>query len=126
MARCHKGVGKSDRDLAGQMIVADARMPQRLVLGSGYDPPRFMRVVNSPCNLHHGLDHLGDRRRGDTEIAMSAADGEGEQPCLRKPGKVSTRRGRRDAGGTSKLARGQCAAVHQRDQHGSARRFANE
>ncbi len=75
MAQRHERVGKPDRDLAGEMIVADPRMPQLSVLRSGDDrfAPAGGMVSGGMVDLDRvveetRLTRLADETRGRRSV----------------------------------------------------------
>lgn len=111
-ARVH-GVEHLHAEIAGKVIVADPRPPQRRILRTG----AHAHMAGACGKARKALEHAGDVVVGETVVAVPALllrldEAAGLELC-----QMRARSLRRDAGLLRKLACGERAAVHQRREH---------
>jgi len=109
-------------EIAGQMIVADPRPPQRRLFRSG----AHAGMAGALGQASKAFEHMGDVGAGETVVAVTALFLRLDQAAGFELCQMRTRGLRRDAGLVRQLARGQRAAGHQRGQHVGARGIADQ
>ncbi|MEY9273749.1 hypothetical protein ABIE90_003646 [Bradyrhizobium diazoefficiens] len=120
--RSAHGVEHLHAEIAGEMIVADARAPQRRILRSR----AHAHVAGASGEARKPFEHAGNVVVGEAVVAMPALLLRLDQPAGLELRKVRARRLRRDAGLLRELARGQRASVHQRREHVGAGGVADQ
>src|SRR4051794_11682803 len=117
-----QGVEHLHAEIAGEMIVADPRAPQRRILRPGAHAH-----MAGPCGeARKAFQHAGDVVVGEAVVAVAALLLRLDQAAGLELGKMRARGLRRDAGLLRQLARGERAAVHQCREHVGACGIADE
>src|SRR4029077_9406667 len=117
---CDQGRGEINAQAAGQVVVADSRHAQLAAL-TGEGP------VSRPVlerNRHDPLEHLGDPRRREAEIAVPAGPHRRHQSDLGELRQMRAGGLPRHPRGVGQLGGGQSAAIEKRRQHGRSRRLS--
>ena len=109
-------------EIAGEVIVADPRAPQRRLLRPG----AHAHVAGALGQARKPFEHMGDVGAGEAVVAVAALLLRLDQAAGFELRQMRTRGLRRDAGLVRQLARGQRAAGHQRGQHVGARGIADQ
>src|SRR5208282_2441818 len=109
-------------ELAGKMVVADARMAQGRVLGSG----ARAQLAGAGGEPHQPLEHGGDIRARQVEIAVPALLLDREQAARRELGEMGACRRQAHSGLRRELACREGTSAQQGREHVGARRVAHE
>src|SRR5436190_7023828 len=114
MTHRHKRVGDGHACLAGQVIVATSRKPQRLVSCRAWLMAR--RHFGGGDQLD-AFQHACNQRRRDAVIAEAALARYDQKPCGNKLAQVAARSRTGDIGAISKFSGGQGLAAHEGGKH---------
>lgn len=104
-----KKVGQIDTEATGKVVVANPCVLKLL----GLTRQRAVSRTVFEGDGHNPVDHLGDLRRRETEIAVSAIGYRREQSCLREFRQVRARGLGSDARGIGEFGRRQRTAIEQ-------------
>ena len=109
-------------EIAGEVVVADARAAQRRILRPG----AHAHVADARGQPLQHFEHAGDVLAGEAIIAVAALLLRLDQAAGLELGEMRACGLRRDAGLLRELACGQRAAAHQRGQHVGAGGIADQ
>lgn len=120
--RAHPRVAQSHAELAGDVVVTEARPLQRAVdARSG----RF-RLQFRAGQIQHRLEHVRDFRGRDRHVPMPALTLDANQSRRAQLHEVRAHGLRSDAGSARELARRECAPSDELRQNARARRISDE
>jgi hypothetical protein len=124
MAGSNQGVGQRDTELAGQMVVANARRAQGFIPWTG-DQPLVRRLIDR-CHLHDRFHHAGDGGRGELIVAVTSLLHDADQVGGGQTGEVTACGLRRHTGDRGELRGGQRPTAQQGMQHAGPRRITSQ
>src|SRR5512143_3179634 len=115
-------IGEINAETAGEVVIADSSRAE-LACSTGEGAvarPVFERDGHDP------VEHLGDPRRREPEIAVPTVPGRRDQPRLGELRQMRAGGLRRHPGRTGQLGRGERAAIEKRREHRRPRRLSDQ
>ncbi|MDT4861594.1 hypothetical protein FQZ97_962060 [compost metagenome] len=113
-------------EAARQVVVTRASGAQSGIARAHDHAARRQRRLGRYRQLHQAFEHTRHLGRSQAVVTMPPLALHAQQQGVHQQAQVAAGGGGRDVGRIGQFARGQCAPIHQRHQHGRAGGFADQ